>query len=73
MKITIEPTAEIQRLNGEPARVWRGVDDHGTPVEALVRTVAPQTHDAAVAERYRAALHDAGFAERPAIALRNII
>lgn len=63
MKITIEPTAEFQRINGEPARVWVGFDDRGAPVVAHVRVVSPQTHDEAVNARYARELKALGKAE----------
>lgn len=45
MKLTLEPTALIQSVDGVPHRVWKGATDTGTPVEAWVRCVQPQTHD----------------------------
>lgn len=45
MKLTIEPTAEVNSLEGKPCRVWTGTDENGTPVKAWIRTVQPQTHD----------------------------
>jgi hypothetical protein len=65
MKITIEPTANVLNVDGAEHREWRGVDDQGVAVVALVRAVAPQTHDEAVAERYRAALRELGFTITP--------
>ena len=47
MKLTLEPTNRLQTVDGVPCRVWRGVTDAGTPVEAWVRCVQAQTHDEA--------------------------
>lgn len=40
MKITIEPTRELTRLDGVPVRVWKGVTDDGTPCTVFVHRVA---------------------------------
>lgn len=64
MKLTLEPTGEFQRINGEPARIWRGVDETGAPVVAHIRTVSPQTHDAEVNDRFARELTELGKAER---------
>jgi hypothetical protein len=69
MKITIEPTGEFQRVNGEPARIWKGVDEHGVPVPAHIRMVSPQTHDADVNDRYHRELIALGRSERDGIAI----
>jgi hypothetical protein len=45
MKLTIEPTGTIEKIDGVPCRLWEGVTDQGVPVKAWVRTVQPQTHD----------------------------
>lgn len=75
MQITLTPTAEIIEINGEPARVWRGTDDHGTPIIAHVRMVSPQTHDAAVNDRYARELREVGQVRGAPIAIdfRSII
>lgn len=52
MKLTIEPSEEILLLDGSPARVWTGEDEHGVLVRCFIRTVSPQTHDEAVNARY---------------------
>lgn len=69
MKITIEPTGEFQRINGEPARVWRGFDDRGEPVVAHVRCVSPQTRKgrAGSTPRHRHAQHHVTTAPDPAL------
>lgn len=75
MKITIEPTGEFQRINGEPARIWVGHDDQGVPVVVHVRVVSPQTHDEAVNARYERELEALGRAEHAtpfAIDMRHI-
>lgn len=75
MKITITPTAEFQRVNGEPSRIWVGYDDQGVAVVAHVRLVSPQTHDLAVNARYEhelAALPAAERATPMAIDMRHI-
>jgi len=73
MKISLEPTAEMQRVNGVSCRIWKGVDDHGVPIIAHVACVSPQTHDDDVAARHRLELHDVGYATREPISLRSIL
>lgn len=76
MKITIEPTGEFQRINGEPARIWVGYDEHGVPVVAHVRVVSPQTHDEEVNARFGRELTELGKAEHAtplAIDMRHIL
>lgn len=45
MKLTLEPTAKIDHINGQPHRVWTGTTDQGVPVHAWIAAVSPQTHD----------------------------
>lgn len=45
MKLTIEPTDQIQPVNGQPCRVWKGEDERGTPVHVYVSALSPQTLD----------------------------
>lgn len=45
MKLTLEPTADIERVQGVPHRVWRGRTDRGVEVLAWIAIVQPQTHD----------------------------
>lgn len=40
MKITIEPTTQIVKVNGHEARVWTGVTETGIPCELLVARIA---------------------------------
>lgn len=47
MRLTIEPTDRFETINGQPHRVWKGADEHGTPVLVHVRCLSPQTHDEA--------------------------
>jgi hypothetical protein len=47
VKLTLEPTDKIQNVDGIPCRIWKGIDDAGTPLLAWVRFVQPQTHDPA--------------------------
>ena len=58
MKVTLTPTARIDVVNGQPARIWVGEDDTGTPVKAWIATISPQTHDAAANERFANALRE---------------
>jgi hypothetical protein len=37
MKITITPTHTFTELNGQPARLWRGITEHGTRCDVFVR------------------------------------
>lgn len=69
MRLTIEPTPFIAHVNGEPARVWRGIDDQGVAVEVHVRTVSPQTHDAGVNDRYARELVEVGAKRAPPLAI----
>lgn len=73
MKITLEPTAVLRCVDGVEHREWRGNDDEGVEVVALIRAVSPQTHDPAVAGRYAAALRDIGFARAAPIDLRFVL
>lgn len=73
LEITLRPTARVRKLNGQDVREWHGEDERGIKVIALVAAVAPQTHDATVAQRYSSELKDCGFARQPAIDLRNVI
>lgn len=36
MTITISPTNQVQRINGQLVRVWTGVSAKGVPVKAFV-------------------------------------
>ncbi len=56
MKLTLEPTEETMRIDGQDLRVWIGADENGTPVRALVRAVSPQTHDKGRLEAFDRAL-----------------
>lgn len=56
MKITVEPTGQIDVVNGGQARLWTGADDNGTPVKAWIVVVSPQTHDEAANKRFAEAL-----------------
>lgn len=73
MKITIEPTETVRLVDGVECREWKGVDEEGVEVVALIRSVTPQTHDEAVAARYRETLEEIGFAHAAAIDLRQIL
>lgn len=73
MKITLEPTPTVRKVDGVDHREWKGVDEEGVAIVALVRSVQPQTHDEAVAARYRATLKDIGFAREAPIELRHIL
>jgi hypothetical protein len=46
MKMTLESTDRFMSINGQPHRVWQGKTEGGIPVEAYIRAVSPQTHDA---------------------------
>lgn len=45
MKVEIESTGKIVKLNGIPARVWEGHTESGIPVHCFVTRISPQTHD----------------------------
>ncbi|GJD92873.1 hypothetical protein [Methylobacterium iners] len=45
MKLTLEPTGQLELVQGTPCRVWSGTTDTGLQVLAWVATVQPQTHD----------------------------
>lgn len=40
MKITIESTETITRIDGVPVRHWKGVTEDGTPCEVFVHRIA---------------------------------
>lgn len=44
MKITLEPTGIIERVQGVECRKWIGATGTGTPVHAWIAVVEPQTH-----------------------------
>lgn len=48
MKLTLQPTAKMESVQGTPCRVWEGETESGTPVKAWVAAVQPQTHDEAL-------------------------
>lgn len=52
MKITLEPTATVDTIQGKvQARIWVGATEGGIPVKAWIAVIQPQTHDeAALAE-----------------------
>lgn len=52
IEITIQPTGDIQDVNGVPHRIWKGTTAEGVPVHAFITMVSPQTHDQAVNERF---------------------
>lgn len=56
MKLTIEPTAEMIRVNGTATRIWKGTDEHGVEVKVWVRAIEPQTHDEAQLEQFESEL-----------------
>ncbi len=45
MKLSLEPTDEIERVNGTLCRKWKGTTDLGTPVMAWIAIIQPQTHE----------------------------
>lgn len=45
MKITIESTDRIAKLNDTPVRIWQGQTESGVPVICYVNLIIPQTHD----------------------------
>ncbi len=45
MRLTIEPTKNFEKVNGNICRIWRGVTDLGVEALVYVATVQPQTHD----------------------------
>lgn len=47
MKLHLKPTDRIEKVQGVPHRVWRGVTDKGVEVLTWIATVQPQTHDEA--------------------------
>lgn len=48
MQLTLSPTTRIEKIDGAPCRVWKGVDQDGVEIIAWIRMVSPQTHDADV-------------------------
>ena len=68
MKLTIESTATILRIDGTEHRLWTGTDAHGTPVHVFVRTISPQTHDLEALARF-----DAEFSALPGPKVAGVI
>lgn len=53
MRVTIESTDKLVRLNGAPARIWEGKSEGGVPVICFVTRVAVQEGmDPACYERF---------------------
>lgn len=50
MKITIESTTRIVRVNGVACRVWQGVTERGVPMTALLAPIVAVRADADVTE-----------------------
>lgn len=73
--LTLTPTPTMRRINGEPAREWRGYDDQGVEVVAYIRNVSPQTDDDGVNAKYARVLQELGAAEAQPIAIdvRNVL
>jgi hypothetical protein len=44
MKMTIESTSRMVRVNGIECRVWEGVTERGASVQALIPRVAAHAH-----------------------------
>lgn len=72
MKLTLEPTPQIQNVDGAPARIWKGFTDQGVEVLAWIRTVQPQTHDAEKLAAFERELQELKFAYS-AIDIRFVI
>lgn len=68
MKIEMEPTDQLERVEGTLCRVWTGSTDKGTPVEVWVRCVSPQTHDSVALEVFERQLKALPPARREAVA-----
>lgn len=58
MKLALEPTDRIERVEGTPCRVWTGTTEAGTPVLAWIAILQPQTHDPDQLAAFDAALRD---------------
>ena len=56
MKITLEPTDQVDLVDGVACRLWKGCDDENVEVHAYIRAVSPKTHDSEVHARYEAEL-----------------
>jgi hypothetical protein len=58
VKLSLQPTGDIERVQGIPCRVWIGETDAGVPVKAWVAIVQPQTHDEGQLAAFEAALKE---------------
>lgn len=58
MKITLEHTADIERVQGVLCRVWIGQTAAGVPVKCWICVIQPQTHDADQLAAFEAALKE---------------
>ncbi len=67
MKITIEPTATIEMVNGTMCRLWTGETDKGVPMHAYIAVVQPQTHDAEAIADFERALIERQAESRQAV------
>ncbi len=58
MKLTLEPTATLDTVQGVPCRQWKGTTEDGIEVIAWIATVQPQTHDAEKLKAFEQQLKD---------------
>jgi hypothetical protein len=45
MKVTIESTEEIVKIDGVQTRLWKGTTDTGIAVHCFIHRISPQRHD----------------------------
>lgn len=70
MKITIEPTDKLQKVNGQECRVWLGTCDlpgiaDAAPVRVWIACVSPQTHDEEINKAIARQLREITPADQP--------
>lgn len=58
MKLTIEPTNIVNKIDGVECRRWVGKTEGGITVHLWVRMVQPQTHDPAALEVFERELRE---------------
>ena len=62
MKITLTPTAMIERVQGVSCRVWTGTSESieagAAPIKAWIPVIQPQTHDEAILAGFEKALKE---------------
>jgi hypothetical protein len=73
MKLIIESTTKIVRLNGIDCRVWEGITGHGVPVHCFIPRVAVNNDQDTSQFEQELSEQSAPSAEVEAIPLRMVL